>query len=293
MLAPLVGLTREQGPTVDGRARTALERDKALTLRAIKELEFDRAMGKVSEADFVEMRGLLRQRAMRLMRQLEGGEVYKTLIERDLALAPDAPATHRGTTRRTRAPVAPFPPTPVRRATRSTTLDARFCKHCGKAHRLRRCVRCAGCGERTHMRPGALVCIAGAVLVAASPSGAQMPDPRIMSGQIMPAPELAAGTVTVRVIRQAIMNVIPGVDVELHGAGDVRHATSGPDGRAVFTSVPAGAHVHAVAVVDNERLTSIEFDMPRRRRRAHDPRGGRRRGDAGQRRHLHLRTRRT
>ena len=112
------------------------------------------------------------------------------------------------------------------------------------------------------MRPGALVCIAGAVLVAASPSGAQMPDPRMMSGQIMPAPELAAGTITVRIIRQAIMNVIPGVDVELHGAGDVRHATSGSDGRAVFTSVPAGAHVHAVAVVDNERLTSIEFDMP-------------------------------
>src|SRR6185436_19605729 len=33
-------------------------------------------------------------------------------------------------------------------------------------------------------------------------------------------------------------------------------------GRAVFTSVPAGSRVHAVAVVDNERLTSIEFDMP-------------------------------
>ncbi len=112
------------------------------------------------------------------------------------------------------------------------------------------------------MRLGALVCIAGAVLVAASPSRAQMPDPRMMSGQIMPAPELAAGTVTVRIIRQAIMNVIPGVDVELHGAGDVRHATSGSDGRAVFTSVPAGSRVHAVAVVDNERLTSIEFDMP-------------------------------
>ena len=112
------------------------------------------------------------------------------------------------------------------------------------------------------MRLGALFCMAGAVLVAASPSGAQMPDPRMMSGQIMPAPELAAGTVTVRIIRQTIMNVVPGVDVELHGAGDVRHATSGPEGRAVFTSVPAGSRVHAVAVVDNERLTSIEFDMP-------------------------------
>ena len=34
-----------------GRTRAALEREKALLLRAIKELEFDRAMGKVSEAD--------------------------------------------------------------------------------------------------------------------------------------------------------------------------------------------------------------------------------------------------
>jgi hypothetical protein len=107
------------------------------------------------------------------------------------------------------------------------------------------------------------VAVVVAVLTTGSPAArAQMPDPRMMSGQIMPAPELAAGTVTVRIIRQTIMNVVPGVDVELHGVGDVRHATSGPEGRAVFTSVPAGSHVHAVAVVDNERLTSIEFDMP-------------------------------
>ena len=113
------------------------------------------------------------------------------------------------------------------------------------------------------MRPPGFMAAAVVMLTAgSSATRAQMPDPRMMSGQIMPAPELAAGTVTVRIIRQAIMNVIPGVDVELHGAGDVRHATSGSDGRAVFTSVPAGAHVHAVAVVDNERLTSIEFDMP-------------------------------
>jgi hypothetical protein len=99
-------------------------------------------------------------------------------------------------------------------------------------------------------------------LLLAVPAAAQMPDPRIMSGQIIPSPELPAGTVTVRVIRQTIMNVAPGVDVELHGAGDVRHATTGPEGRAEFTGLPAGAHVHAVAVVDGERLRSIEFDVP-------------------------------
>ena len=42
---------------VGGRTRAALEREKTLVLRSIKELEFDRAMGKVSEADCQEMIG--------------------------------------------------------------------------------------------------------------------------------------------------------------------------------------------------------------------------------------------
>lgn len=99
-------------------------------------------------------------------------------------------------------------------------------------------------------------------LLLASPALAQMPDPRVMSGQIIPSPDLPAGTVTVRVIRQTIMNVAPGIDVELHGAGDVRHATTGAEGRAEFSGLPAGARVHAVAVVDGERLQSIEFEVP-------------------------------
>jgi hypothetical protein len=49
-----------------GRTRAALEREKTIVLRAIKELEFDRAMGKVSEADCEEMTGRLRARAGRL-----------------------------------------------------------------------------------------------------------------------------------------------------------------------------------------------------------------------------------
>jgi hypothetical protein len=99
-------------------------------------------------------------------------------------------------------------------------------------------------------------------LLLAGQALAQMPDPRIMSGQIIPSPDLPAGTVTVRVIRQTIMNVAPGIDVELHRAGDVRHATTGQEGRAEFAGLPAGARVHAVAVVDGERLQSIEFDVP-------------------------------
>jgi ribosomal protein L40E len=53
------------------RARAVLEREKALVLRSIKELEFDRNMGKVSEADFNEIGGRLRARALALMQDLE------------------------------------------------------------------------------------------------------------------------------------------------------------------------------------------------------------------------------
>jgi hypothetical protein len=68
------------------RARTALEREKALVLRSIKELEFDRAMGKVSPRDFDEMAGRLRARAIMLIKQAdEGGAGYRELIERELS----------------------------------------------------------------------------------------------------------------------------------------------------------------------------------------------------------------
>ncbi len=85
-VAPLGSELPDDTSLVGGRTRAALERDKALTLRALKELEFDRAMGKVSDADFAEMRDRLRARAVRLMTQLDGAAMYRAQIERDLAV---------------------------------------------------------------------------------------------------------------------------------------------------------------------------------------------------------------
>jgi hypothetical protein len=87
MLAPLairdVSRLRERPSE---RMRAALEREKNLVLRSIKELEFDRAMGKLSTKDFEEMGGRLRARAMMLMKQLDdGGSGYRPLIERELS----------------------------------------------------------------------------------------------------------------------------------------------------------------------------------------------------------------
>jgi hypothetical protein len=103
-----------------------------------------------------------------------------------------------------------------------------------------------------------------AVLTAGWPAaaGAQMPDPRAMSGKSMPTSDLPAGTVTVRVVRDQITNNLSGVPVELHGAGDVRRATTGSDGRAQFDGIAPGSEVHAVAVVDGRRMESEPFAMP-------------------------------
>ena len=57
-------------PTTD-RVRASLEEQKAIVLRSIKELEFDRAMGKMSQADFEEVSGRLKARALRVMQQIE------------------------------------------------------------------------------------------------------------------------------------------------------------------------------------------------------------------------------
>src|SRR5262245_11266903 len=74
VLAPLVAPRREfEREPVSARLRADLEREKALTLRSIKELEFDRAMGKLSDRDFEQMAGRLRARALGIMKQLGAG----------------------------------------------------------------------------------------------------------------------------------------------------------------------------------------------------------------------------
>jgi hypothetical protein len=234
-LQPLAASTDMEAPVLaGGRTRLALERDKVLTLRSIKELEFDRAMGKVSEGDFAEMRNRLRARALRLIQQLEGTTVYRDRIEKDLE-------SHFSNTSAAPAPAGAL----CTACQTSNDADARFCKMCGHA---------------LIMLLSVLVWLG----IGTPPVSAQMPDVRSMSGLAMPAPELPDGTVTVRIVRGDITNNVAGVDVELHGAGPVRTAKTGPDGRAQFTGVPSGTAVHAAANVDGEQLESSEFQVPAR-----------------------------
>jgi hypothetical protein len=115
----------EEATMIAGRTRAALERDKMLTLRAIKDLEFDRAMGKVAESDFEVMRDRLRARALRLIAQLDGATVYREMIERDLAAR--LPAESPGPA------VATSPGREACAGCGATNeADARFCKMCGR-----------------------------------------------------------------------------------------------------------------------------------------------------------------
>ncbi len=106
-----------------------------------------------------------------------------------------------------------------------------------------------------------LVVLHGPSLASVS---AQMPDLRAMSGRPLPSPDLPDGTVTVRVVRGTMTNNVAGAEVELHGAGPVRKAVTGPEGRAQFTGLPAGATVRALVVIDGQRLESGPLGVPAR-----------------------------
>jgi hypothetical protein len=120
-IRPLVSDQDERQIVIGQRTRAALEHEKALALRTIKELEFDRAMGKMSEEDFHEMSVRLRARAARLIKQLDAGTGYRDQIEQDLAkrLGSTAAAPRHEASNCPKCRTANDP-------------DARFCKSCGE-----------------------------------------------------------------------------------------------------------------------------------------------------------------
>jgi hypothetical protein len=122
LLRPLVSAEEDRTVMIGDRTRVALEREKMLALRSIKELEFDRAMGKLSESDWRDMSGRLRARVSRLMRQLDAGTGYREQIERDLA-------------QRLEQTTAAKESAHASTCASCSTLndgDARFCKNCGR-----------------------------------------------------------------------------------------------------------------------------------------------------------------
>ena len=102
------------------------------------------------------------------------------------------------------------------------------------------------------------------LLMAPAPGLAQinMPDPSLIHGRALPAPELPAGTVTVRVVREAIGNNVVGQEVRLTVAGSARTAQTDAEGRAEFPGLPSGAEARAETTVDGEQLVSEPLTVP-------------------------------
>lgn len=137
---------------------------------------------------------------------------------------------------------------------------------------MRRLVRTMGSPERRRYATAfcalAMIGIASALIGTAPalaqipPAGAQMPDASQMSGVPLPVGELAPGTITVRVVRGSMANVISGHPVELIGGPTPLTVTTNSTGRAEFQGLRAGTRVKAVTTVDGERLESQEFEVP-------------------------------
>jgi hypothetical protein len=131
-LSPLARPEDARAGSVGGRTRLALEREKNLVLRSIKELEFDRAMGKIADADFHDMVARLRARAIGLLKQLDlQAPEWRVEVERELE--------RRLAARRSVAAFTPAGPTARAAATTAASpacgtvndADANFCKQCG------------------------------------------------------------------------------------------------------------------------------------------------------------------
>jgi hypothetical protein len=102
-----------------------------------------------------------------------------------------------------------------------------------------------------------------AVLVAIVATHAQdMPDASLIHGRAIPAAELANGTVTVRVVREAIGNNIPGQSVRVTVNGVVSTAVTDELGRAEFSGLPQDQLALAEVTVDGEPLVSEPFAVP-------------------------------
>src|SRR6478736_412952 len=124
MLAPLAAEHVDAPTTIGGRTRLAIEREKNLVLRSIKELEFDFAMRKIAQGDFDEMSARLRARAAGLMAQLDAGGGYRELIAKEiearLAESPSGSSVDEAATASQCAACGT-----------ANDTDAKFCKQCG------------------------------------------------------------------------------------------------------------------------------------------------------------------
>src|SRR6187402_2471674 len=120
-------------------ARSAEEEQKRAVLRALKDLEYERSVGKISEDDFHEYSARYRAEAKRLMQSLDEGlavqrKQVESEIARRLAKAEPEPELESPAEDAEKEPETAAPATRECPSCQTKNeLDARFCKACGKA----------------------------------------------------------------------------------------------------------------------------------------------------------------
>lgn len=121
--APLVGGTRRRRRRMINPELARLERERAQALQGLRELEFDREMGKVSEADCRDLRHGLENKALAAMAALEK-------LQAEARVAPAGAILRRAA-----------PPRALRRVVAQVNAcpdcgaglksDSKFCTECG------------------------------------------------------------------------------------------------------------------------------------------------------------------
>ena len=237
-LLPLVSPEQVMGDARRSSGIRALEREKRLVLRSIKELEFDKAMGKVAEPDFDDMAGRLRQRAVGLMQRIDLGEAgLRDRIAKDLAALKAAAGLEEG-----ECPAVRAVPDPERR--RRPLLQE-----------LRRCAV-----SRMLARAACVALVS--MLSFNAPAVAQMPDLRQMNGMSLPSQDLPDGAISVRVVKQSIGNNVVGATVTVSGDGVSESASTDESGRAIFAALGPGKTLVATVTSDGETVKSQPFQVP-------------------------------
>lgn len=124
------------GEGAKGRAAAELRDEKRRVLRAIKELDFDFGMGKLSKADYEQIRQTYQVRAIEVMRDLDdAGSLHPevaALLERKATgqsvVEPEpAPAASASVA----SPEVEAEARPCGECGGDNDPDAKFCKHCG------------------------------------------------------------------------------------------------------------------------------------------------------------------
>jgi ribosomal protein L40E len=118
---------RDAGAAVSGKRRKELEREKQALLKALKELDFDHQMGKVSDKDFAEISSTYRARAIRVMRQLDdAGRDYEAMIADEVKKKLSAVSLQPSASEQ-KKPEADL----CAKCSTKNDADAEFCKKCG------------------------------------------------------------------------------------------------------------------------------------------------------------------